>query len=416
MTSEPPKPTASAWRRHPSTREGVLGCVIATAACFGWGIPAFLDRTPFDLGLAYHGGQVAWSTGHPETLWSWMSTPFLGVIMAVVSKTMSVNVAGFFLTFLNCALAALLISTTWMQLRSLLPRWLWLATLMAACVFAPTVTSIWWKQFDIPVFALAVGAWWWWQRHPTRLWTVALALSLSIAIKPIAIMLLVVLVIRRQSWPLAARTLALIAGEMAAAMGFLAWRARSVAALSPIASLRNFMSKGTAPKLMCFPGNVSLSSMFCRLSGTSQLNLQKIVVIGGVLLLAAIAFRSVSWAKPNSWTLFAIGCALSLFTSPEEWVHYWILLVPLFLVLVREFQHPPRAPLLWCGLGAGFLLAELVWRPYGTLLSAAAYVLGGTHQTFSSYLGVAGVVVWTPFVVLMVATLRFSSTSRTGSP
>src|SRR5690349_261908 len=46
-----------------------------------------------DLGLAYAGGQEAWASGHPEHVWTWISTPFLGMAMAIVSRVLSVTTA-----------------------------------------------------------------------------------------------------------------------------------------------------------------------------------------------------------------------------------------------------------------------------------------------------------------------------------
>ncbi len=46
-----------------------------------------------DLGKAYAGGVEAWSSGHPERVHTWMSTTFLAMIMALVSRLMSMAVA-----------------------------------------------------------------------------------------------------------------------------------------------------------------------------------------------------------------------------------------------------------------------------------------------------------------------------------
>src|ERR1700682_3193078 len=46
-----------------------------------------------DFGLAYHGGLEAWASGHPERLFSWFSTAFLALAMAVISRMASEDVA-----------------------------------------------------------------------------------------------------------------------------------------------------------------------------------------------------------------------------------------------------------------------------------------------------------------------------------
>src|SRR5713226_9286104 len=39
-----------------------------------------------DFGLAYGGGVEAWASGHPERVTTWFSTPFLALVMAVITR------------------------------------------------------------------------------------------------------------------------------------------------------------------------------------------------------------------------------------------------------------------------------------------------------------------------------------------
>ena len=45
---------------------------------------AVLVHYPLDFGLAYRGGQEAWSSGHPERLLTWTATPFFALVMAAL--------------------------------------------------------------------------------------------------------------------------------------------------------------------------------------------------------------------------------------------------------------------------------------------------------------------------------------------
>src|SRR5829696_3137260 len=82
----------------------LLGYVVLAGIVGWWTWRALHDQATWDVGLAYQGGQAAWATGHPEDVATWISTPFLGATMAIVTRLMSVGTAADLLTLVNLVL------------------------------------------------------------------------------------------------------------------------------------------------------------------------------------------------------------------------------------------------------------------------------------------------------------------------
>lgn len=150
-----------AFARSIALRRGEAALGLALAIILGiWAYVAFNDPAPLDTGLAYEGGQAARATGRPEALATWISLPFLAVVMGLVSLLVSVETAANLLTVLNLVTVLALLAGVWLALRPRLPLWAWWVSLAAAVCFAPMVSSLWWKQFNIIALALAVLGFW----------------------------------------------------------------------------------------------------------------------------------------------------------------------------------------------------------------------------------------------------------------
>src|ERR1700682_4757564 len=116
-----------------------LGAPLAAAA----GLIPFAVSIHYtaDFGLAYQGGLEAWASGHPERLFSWFSTPFLGLLMAVITRVASVDVAAHVFLVFNLVVWGGLLMVVWSRLYGLTPpRWWWI-TLVAAGVFSRPVST-----------------------------------------------------------------------------------------------------------------------------------------------------------------------------------------------------------------------------------------------------------------------------------
>ena len=110
-----------------------------------------------DAGLVYKAGEVAWETGHPEDFPTFVNTPFLAALAAVATRLVSIHTAADLLTVLNLLLVVGLIGFTLYHLRFVLsPLWWWV-TAVALVSFAPMMSTVWWKQFNVIALALAVA-------------------------------------------------------------------------------------------------------------------------------------------------------------------------------------------------------------------------------------------------------------------
>jgi hypothetical protein len=345
----------------------------------GWTFRALHDPAAWDTGLAYGAGRVAWATGHPEHVISWISTPFLGMVMAVASRLLSVRAVADLVTLLNMVLwvaaAGLLLRRT----RPLLsPVWWWIAA-FGLFSFLPMMSSVWFKQFNVIALVLAAGGFELVRRG--RVSWGALAIGLSIAIKPLVVLLPVVMLVRRDTRRAGVLALAWVVGLNVAAQAFMALRAHDLGTLDPWIGARNFLDKTRPNFAMCMPLNVSPISALCRAgAGLQDWNVLRAVSLGGVLLLGAWVVRALRGRAATSWEVFAFACPLSAMVSPLEWTHYQILLAPLFVLLLVRFAREGASFGAWAGLLAAFVLASLIWQPYGSIVSAAKGIFSPQAQ------------------------------------
>jgi hypothetical protein len=345
-----------------------LGYLLLAGVVAWWTWRALHDPNAFDLGLAYKGGQAAWATGHPEHLATWVSTPFLGAAMAIVTRLMSVGTAADLLTLLNLALVVGLIGITLHRLRSTLsPLWWWL-TALALVSFAPMMSTVWWKQFNIIALALAVAGFA--QLRLGRKHPGGALIGLSVAVKPLAILLPLVLLARRGTRRAGAWAIGYAIALNVAAQGFMAARAQDLGTLNLYHIFHDFANK-TKPSyflgLSCLQENFAPGSLLCRLVGGHYWTLQHLVVWALVALLGVWVIDALRGRSATSWELFAFTCALSTMVSPIAWSHYQIMLAPLFLLLVVRFSTEGATVGTWSGLAAAFFLASLMLEPYGTV-------------------------------------------------
>jgi hypothetical protein len=159
-----------------------------------WAWRAFADSSTYDGGLAYVGGQFAWASGHPEHWFSWTGIPFLAAVMAVITRLMSAATMAHLLTGLNVALVVGTVAIVLRRLRGVLsPKWWW-ALAVALLSYAPMMSSVWWKQFNIIALVLALGGFELLRRG--RPHQSGALIGLSLAVKPLVILLPFVLLAR----------------------------------------------------------------------------------------------------------------------------------------------------------------------------------------------------------------------------
>ena len=387
-----------------------LALGIALAAVAYWQFHrAFTDNTTFDIGLAYEGGKEALRSGHPEHVSTWISTPFLGMAMAFVAKVISVNTAQTLLTVLNVTIIVAIVAAVWLPLRSRVPRLWWWVTLTLALLYAPAVSSLWWKQMNLPAFGLAILGFWLARRG--RPGWAGLAVAVSIGIKPLVVLLPLVMIAQRATRRAGVLSLVWGAVLLVVSQVFLAWQADDLDALSPWPTIQAFSDRSKPANIWsCHAENFAPGSMLCRMAGGEAWGLQRGVVIAAVVVLAVALFDAQRGRESGSWAAFATACLLSPMISPIAWSHYQLLMAPMLLVLAYEMivRRAPVGP--WALLVAAYALAALIWRPYGTLPDAITHIVSSTTETQAMLNREFAIAQFGQYVLAMAALAWFSLT------
>jgi hypothetical protein len=383
-----------------------MGYVLLAGVVAWWAWRALNDPMAYDGGLAYRAGQVASSTGHPEHLWSWSGTPFLAAAMAVLSHFLNVRAAVDVLTISNLVLVVGVVWVVTSRLRGTLsPLWLWLAA-FALLSFGPMMSSVWWKQFNIVALALTLAGFELLRRDRTQ--QGAALIGLSIAIKPLAILLPFVLLARRETRRAGQLALAWIAALNLVALGLMAVRAHDLGALNPYTAFHNFLLKSRPANIWaCEPANFAPGSLLCRLAGPQYATLQHFVVWLAVGLLGMWVINALRGRSVRSWEALAFTLPLSVMLSPLGWSHYQVVLAPLFVLLLVRFTREGASFSAWAGLATAFGLASLLWLPYGTLVGAARGLASGHVETRSDLSTIETVAQFAQYVLILTGVLWY---------
>jgi hypothetical protein len=353
--------------------------LLATALLF-LAREAFATQRLLDLKLAYNAGVEAWLSGRPENVETWMGTPVLAVAMAALSLLLPLRVAEVLFTAGNLGLAALILFLVWRRLRGDLPRGLWWATLVGAALFAPLLSTIAYRQFNLIVFGLALGGFAALRRgHDTP---GAVLIALSVALKPLALLLPVALLLRRETRRAALLACGGVAILSLAALVLLALRAGDSGLLSPLDVLRNFNAR--ARPWLAHTANVSPLALLVR--DAPQLVPRELPALRAVTLLAlalvgALLNDALRDRSGRSWELFAAACALSPMLGAIAWPHYGVLQAPLFLLLTLQLarRHAPAS--FWALLVLAYALVQLVVPPVGTAAGHVSVAVSGAKPT-----------------------------------
>jgi hypothetical protein len=380
-----------------------------------WALPTLWSGRGLDFGMAYRGGQAAWASGHPEAVHTWMSTSFLALMMALVSQLLPLPIAVRVHTALNLALAATVIVVVWRELRGQLPRTAWWLTLAAAVFFAPLVSTVGYKQFNLLALGLALGGFALVRRD--RMATGGALIAASICLKPVAALLVPALLLRRDTRAAGGHAVAWIAALTLASQCFLALRAGDVGLLAPQHAISDYAQRSSPWILQS--GNYAPLGLLCRLAGLEAASrgwvFERAVVGLFVVLLALLAADALRDQPGRSWDVFAYACLLSPMISPVAWTHYQLLLAPLFLLLACRFTLENARWPFWVLLGCAYLLAELVVEPWGTLPGGIRFLLTGESETAIDRARIDDVAQFAQYVLFVAAWAWFSRRRETTS-
>lgn len=330
-----------------------------------------------DTGLAYSGGLAAWATGHPERLLTWISSPFLAMLMALITRIMSSGQAATAVTALNSLLSVITIAAVWSWLRPRVSRVFWWLSLGLGAAYAPLASTIFWRQFNLVSLVLVTSGFLLAMRRPS---TSGFLVALSLAIKPVGILVPLAMLWKRDLRRAGAWSLGWGLLMLGISQGFLAWRSGSLSTLNPFPALANFEHKSlpNTTGWVCAPENFSPQSTICRIVGDGSWNLERDAVLVGAVALIAICAVSLWRTRGTNVEVLAFACALSPMLSPIAWSHYQLFLAPLFLLLAYRLHRQGATVAEWTLLAAALFLAELTWRPYGMLNNILPNLLRGT--------------------------------------
>ena len=378
----------------------VVPAVLVLVGFAAWAEGALAYLRPLDFGLAYRAGVAAWDSGHPEQLRTWMSTPVLAAVMAIVSRVAPLSAAIVAMTVLNLGLTVGLLAVVGRGLRDVLPRAAWWGSLAVAALFTPLISTVLFKQFNLVVLVLGVAGFAAVRRGHHR--TGAALTALGLCLKPIAVLTPFAFLAWRDTRKAGAWTILWGAGLTAAAQLFLAWRAADAAVLNPLPAFATF-SKRTAP-WVCHEENFSPRGMLCRLAGDESWPLGPVFALAGVLLLMVLAREALRGYEGRSWETYAFVCLLSPMLGPVAWTHYQLFLAPMLLVLVRGFAVRGAHWTLWAGLLFSVGLASLVVRPFGTIPGGIEFLLSGRdNETLKDAFRVMAVSQFAQYFLFLVA-------------
>jgi hypothetical protein len=328
-----------------------------------------------DFGVAYRGGAEAWATGHPQNLVLWTGTPFLALVMASITRLAPDYVAARIFMAVNLSVWMVLLAMVWPRLRSRVPSAWWWATLAAACLLAPAVSTIFWLQFNLMVFVMGLAGFVLAGRHDR---TSGFLLGLSVALKPILILLPLAFLLRRRSRAAGAWAIVTAAALTVLGFVFLAWRANDPRVLNPLDYLAGFLRNGRAPIAACIVENYSPVALLCRLGLEPSTIIT--VAISAILVLAGwLLVRGLPQSPEGEWETFAAACFLSTMVGPIDWNHYGLLTGPLFLLLSYQFWRDGAPRALWLCLVLAYVLTDLVWDPLSSLAGAPITLLVFTY-------------------------------------
>ena len=338
-----------------------------------------------DFGLAYQAGVEAWNSGHPQRLLTWTGTPFYALVMALVTRWASIEGGARLFMAIEVVAWGGMLRQVWSQLSDRVSARFWWTTLAAAVFFAPAIQTIFWLQPNLIVFGLALlGYAYLVLRRRDTLGGVLI--GISVAVKPIVLLLPLALLLRRQTRAAGLTAIATTVVSSFAGLAFLAWRAGDPAVLNPIDYLAGFLGKGRGPIAACVPENYSPVALLCRL-GAEPSTALVVGVAGAVLVIGWLLIRDLPDSTESHWAIFAAACLLSGMLGPIDWASYGVLMAPLFLLLAYQFWLEGAPPPLWIGLGLAYLLADLVWDPLESLAQTPVPIVVFSYSAgqFSQY-------------------------------
>ena len=391
------------WRDHRPWELIPAVAITVVAGAFAW--RALRDPSGRDFATYYLGADRAWRGVSPWRDPYWLQTP--GTILAVgpFTAVFGQSAAAWWLTIVNFFLTLGLAAAALWYLVPRVARWFAWTLVVALTAWGPLAGTFWWKQFNLIALAMVVAGFALARRRP---WIAGVLIGVSIAIKPLALLLPLFFLLRRETRRAGAAAVVAAAGWT---LGGLLVVARAAGEpLDPFGYYRLFDDR-TVEEFACNRVNTSPTGMACRLMGsTEHFGVIRVVVLLGLAVLVALAIARVLGTGATSMAVLAWACLLSPMVSPLEWPHYGVMMAPMFLYLaVVAWQHSRRLDL-WFGIVVAYALSQVVWNP---AQSAVAF-FSGTSESLEDVYRTFAVSAAAQFVLVAVALA--APTRPTGAP
>jgi uncharacterized membrane protein len=341
-----------AWDIIPFVVVGViLGVIVARA---------FSDPSARDFATYYHGAELGWTTGNPWREVYWLQLPAIVLVFGPLTQVMSRSAGAWLVTLVNLIAAVGLAAAALWWLYARCARWFSWLVVIALVGWGALAGAIWWKQLNLLVLALALVGFVVSERRP---WLAGVLIGVSIALKPLALLLPVFLLFHRET-----RRAAIVAIGSAAAVTFggLVVVALGGGSISPFTYYRTFDDR-TVESFACNRVNASPTGFACRVMGVENFDVTRFLVLCGIAVLVALALGLLRDTSGTSLVVFAWACLLSPMAAPLEWAHYSVMLAPMFLVLAAQAWQERTRLELWFGLFVAYALSQIVWNPARSL-------------------------------------------------
>ncbi len=255
--------------------------------------------------------------------------------------------------------------------------------------FAPVVSDMGVGNLnEIQLFAVALFIW---LAARSRHLPAGIAIGMATMLKPTTGIILVLAAIAGLADQDYRRILKLLAGACIAAAASIAvsvlYFSNPKMWIEFAGSLSGTLGEGSYP---LEKGNYGLAKLL--FGGTGPGPAIILVVLLGLFSWMVFSSRKRGPAEPsaipNAFAAGGVGCALMLLSSPLAWVHYFVLLIPLCLYVIRpERETEGAAPPLWDGIA----LKILAFLPLLMLSVFIQYVLSGNPRALSADFNCAAV-------------------------
>ena len=245
-----------------------------------------------------------------------------------------------------------------------------LALAFLAADFAPVVSDMGVGNLnEIQLFAVALFILF---SARSRHLPAGIAIGIATMIKPTTGMVLVLGVIAGLADRDYRRILRFLTGTCIAAAGCIAlsgvYFANFKMWIGFVKSLSDTLGEGSYP---LEKGNVGLAKLLFGGTGPGP----------AIILLSAFSWvmfstrrkaRADEVAMPNAFAVAGLGCALTLLSSPLAWIHYYVLLIPLSLYIIRPAPDGAAPP-----FADGIVTKLLAFLPLLMLSDLAEYYMNG---------------------------------------